>query len=299
MKRVSVLAALVGAFMSSAAGAAEPLVDAAWVKANAGRPGIVFLDVRSPKQAYLAGHVPGAVHTDYVKDNWRVDKGGVPGMLPDVDKLEALIGRLGVDNETHVVLLPAGASATEMGVATRIYWTFKVLGHDRVSILNGGMAAYPAERASPLQQGDNAPRAKAFKANFRPELLATAEDVKAAKGGLVDHRPADQYLGVNKSAAVKRYGTVPGARSLPAGWTTVDDGGTFRDAAQLKTLFEAAGAPTQGSVINFCNTGHWASVGWFVVHELLGNKQARLYDGSMAEWAKDDANPVERKISLP
>lgn len=302
MKRFSIVVALAGMLAGVAqAQAAEPLVDAAWVKANVGKPGVVFLDLRSPKEAYLAGHVPGAIHSDYVKDNWRVERGGVPGMLPETEKVEALIGRLGIDNGTHVVLMAAGVNSTEMGSATRIHWTFKIMGHDEVSILNGGMAAYLADKRNPLEQGVNAPAAKTFKAKPRFELLANVPDVEKAigGGGLVDHRPSDQYRGVNKTASVKRHGTIPGARSLPAAWATVDDGGVFRDAGTLEKLFAVAGTPTKGPVINFCNTGHWASIGWFVAHELLGNKEARLYDGSMAEWTMDAAHPVERKIAVP
>ena len=67
---------------------------------------------------------------------------GIAGMLPPVDQISNLIGSLGIVNQDHVVLIPYGNSSSKMGTATRIYWTFKVLGHDKVSILNGGMAAY-------------------------------------------------------------------------------------------------------------------------------------------------------------
>ena len=56
--------------------------------------------------------------------------------------------------------------------------------------------------------------------------------------------------------------------------------------------------PTSGDQINFCNTGHWASVGWFVSSELLGNKKAKLYDGSMTEWTMLKGGPVEQKVKL-
>ena len=67
---------------------------------------------------------------------------GIAGMLPPVEQISNLIGSLGIGNQDHVVLIPYGTSSSKMGTATRIYWTFKVLGHDKVSILNGGMAAY-------------------------------------------------------------------------------------------------------------------------------------------------------------
>lgn len=281
--------------------AAEPLVNSAWVKDRIGKPGVVFLDVRPARETYAAGHVPGAVYTDYVKDGWRVERNGVPGELPETDKVEALIGRLGIDNRSHVVLLPGGFNSTEMAAATRIYWTFKIMGHDAVSILDGGMAAYAADKQSSLEKNIRTPEPKTFTAKPRLEMLANVPEVEKAVGTrlLLDHRPNDQFIGVNKSSSVKKYGTIPGAVNVPTSWTTEDDGGTFRDRDTLRALYRAAGAPTEGPVINFCNTGHWASLGWFISHELLGNKDAKLYDGSMAEWVMNPARPVEKKFKTP
>lgn len=290
---------LVAGFLGRA-DAAEPLVDAAWVRASLGKPGIVFLDVRS-YGAYRAAHVPGAVFTNYGRDGWRAKNKGVAGMLPQMARLEKLIGGLGIDNASHVVILPGGYSAGEMGVATRIFWTFKVAGHEAVSILNGGMASYLDFKKPPLDKTPIKPRPKVFKGKLQSRYLATSDDVKAAiRDGvaLIDHRPNHQFLGVNKSRKVKRHGTIPGAVNLPGTWTTKDDGGVFRDADALGKLFAAIGAPTKGQAIAFCNTGHWASLGWFVQHEILGNTGARMYDGSLADWSIKDENPMERKISI-
>ena len=95
-----------------------------------------------------------------------------------------------------------------------------------------------------------------------------------------------------------RAGTLPGASNLPQSWFTVNDGGSFRSAAQLKELYQHAGVPTSGAQINFCNTGHWASLGWFVSYELLGNKQAKVYDGSMTQWSRNPKLPMVTKIKL-
>jgi thiosulfate/3-mercaptopyruvate sulfurtransferase len=111
--------------------ASSPLVDVAWVKANTGKTGVVFLDLRGNVD-YLRGHVPGAIHTNYGKDGWREKNSeGIIGMIPPQGKLANLIGGLGIGNGDHVVLLPPGNSSSDMGIGTRIYWTFKVLGHDK------------------------------------------------------------------------------------------------------------------------------------------------------------------------
>lgn len=285
--------------------AATPLVDVEWVKANTGKGGIVFLDLQ-PTADYLRGHIPGAVNTNFDKDGWREERARdkVPDMLPEnTDKLAQLIGKLGIDNKTHVVIVPPGATNIDMGWATRIYWTFKVLGHDEVSILNGGMKSYTADKKNPLQAGPVAAEAKRFAVHLRRDMIATAEDVKAAlaskKVALVDLRPEDQYSGINRHPKATANGTLPGAKNLSSLWLTENAGGTFRNQAQLKELAKLAGVPAKGPQIHFCNTGHFAANGWFVTHELLGNQDAKLYDGSMVEWTMTKAGPVEQKVKLP
>lgn len=293
------------AFVATPAMAAEPLVDTAWVKSHLGKPGIIFLDITGNATTYAKGHVPGAVFTDYKKDNWRVDGKNngkkVSGVLPPVADLEKLFGRLGIGNGDHVVILPAGKNAAEFGAATRIYWTLKVLGHEQVSIMNGGMSAWAADKANPLETAAVTPPAKTYKANFRPELLATTDEVNAALTDgtlLIDSRPTDQYLGINKSGAVLAYGTIPGAVSVPAIYSTVNGGGALRGADSLKQLYAMTNAPSKGKAIAFCNTGHWASLGWFINSEIMGDKDTAMYDGSMAEWTTQDNAAMDRKVSL-
>jgi thiosulfate/3-mercaptopyruvate sulfurtransferase len=299
-----------GLALVTAAGAvkaATPLVDVAWVKANRGKPGVVFLDVGGKlggktKADFLRGHIPGAVWTNYLKDGWRSkDKNGTVGQLSPTVKLEKLIGSLGIGNSDHVVIIPVGGKALDVATAARIYWTFKVLGDDNVSVLNGGMNAYKKTKnkkkaKNKLQRGAAKPTAKTFKANFRKDMVITKADVeKVMKSGgvLVDLRPHNQFLGVNKHGKAKRYGTIPGAKNLPENWMTKNGGGTFRGVPMLKKLFAFAKVPLTGPETYFCNSGHWASLGWFVSSELLGNKKAKMYDGSMIEWTADMSLPVQ------
>jgi len=288
--------------MMQTALAADPLVDAAWVKANIGKPGVAFVDIQ-PTADYLRGHITGAVNTDFGKSGWREERADkVPEMLPEkLDKLVAHIGSLGIDNNTHVVLVAPGGSNLDMGWATRIYWTFKVLGHDNVSILNGGMNAWTKDKANAIQTGMTKAEPKVFTANLHKDMIATVEDVKAAKAKgvlLVDSRPEDQYVGINRNPKATESGTLPGAKNLPSGWTTENSGGMFRSKVQLEQLYKVAGVPASGEQINFCNTGHLASIGWFVSSELVGNKKAKLYDGSMVEWTMAKAGPVEQNVKL-
>lgn len=305
LKRLMAAALLAVGVMAAgaAAKAAEPLVSAAWLKERLGSPGLVVLDVRAPAE-YLQAHIPGAVNTDYAKAGWRVDRESdkVAEMLPaDLGPLARHIGELGIGDASRVVLVHGGRAAGEVGNATRIYWTFKVMGHDQVSILDGGFAEWAKDKANPVEQGRVAAEPRQFPVRLRADMLAGEEDVaraQASGASLVDARSEDYYAGINRSGRVKAAGTIPGARNLPFTWLTDNAGGVFRTKAQLAALYAAAGVPVGGEQILFCNTGHLASIGWFVAHDLMGNGQARLYDGSMAEWAQH-GHPVERKVALP
>lgn len=301
-KKLMVSAAMAATMWFGGAAAADPLVSVDWVKQNAGKPGVVMIDLR-PTPDYLRGHVPGAVTTNYGKDGWRAPNSAkTPDMFPeDTGKLAGLIGSLGIDNATHVVLLPPGANSSDMGMGTRIYWTFKVLGHDNVSILNGGMMAYAKDKANALEPGQVTPAAKAFNVNLRKDMLVSRDDMKKALDAgtpLVDSRTEDQYVGINRHPIAKSSGTIPGAKNLPQSWLTENGGGMFRGKDQIEALHKVAGVTTSGPQIAFCNTGHWASIGWFAASEILGNKQAKLYDGSMVEWTADPAMPMEQKVKF-
>ncbi|MBV9954333.1 MAG: sulfurtransferase [Pseudolabrys sp.] len=291
----SVVLALAVAFAAPAF-AADPLVSVSWLAQHRSEPNLVVLDVRSAidgggAKAYEEGHLPGAVHSDYDKAGWRVERNKVPFMLPTVPELEKLIGELGIDEDTHVVVVPAGVHYTDFGSAARTYWTLKVAGVKDVSILDGGTAAWKAA-GQPLESGRNAASPKIFTAALNKSLLSEAGEVEAVqeKGGatMIDARPASFFLGKEKHPAAKAYGHLPGAVSL--------DSAKYYDAVtnRLKPVAELAALSADipvGPGLAYCNTGHWAATDWFVLHEVLG-RDVKLYSGSMVDWTSDPKRPV-------
>src|SRR5215510_8139509 len=146
-----------------------PLVSAAWLKDRLGDPDLVIVDIRSTldgggQEGYIKAHVPGAMHSDYDKAGWRVTRNNVPLMLPTVPELEKLIGETGIDEDSHVVVVPAGVHVLDFGSAARVYWTLKALGHKQVSILDGGYAAWTADPTNPVETGVHAPSPRIFTA---------------------------------------------------------------------------------------------------------------------------------------
>lgn len=300
MPRLLASALLAFALLSAGpALAAEPLVDVAWLKANRAAPGVVLVDIRDP-WSFQQGHIPGAVNAPYGgKKGWRVKKGEVRGMLPPTGYLEKKLSAAGVGNDSHMIVVAGGYGTAEMASATRVYWTMRMLGHDKVSILDGGLAAWVANKKNPLAKGPPPrPRPAVFKAKIDKSFLATAEDVRAAArtGALIDARPTFQFLGIAKSGSVTRYGAIDGARNLPALWLTRNDSGFFRGRTEIAKLYDYAKAPTADGTISYCNTGHWASLSWFVEYAIMGKKNAKMYDGSLAEWSRLKDAPMSAAV---
>ena len=274
-----------------------PLVSTAWLKQNLSDPDVFVLDIRSAidgggTEEFQKAHIPGAIHSDYDKAGWRVTRGGVPFMLPTVAELEKLIGELGIDEDTHVVVVPAGVHFTDFGSAARTYWTLKVAGVAKVSILDGGFAAWAAENNA-VEGGTSTPSPKIFSATLNKALLAEAGEVAsfAQSGGatLIDSRPATFFAGKQKAPAAKAYGHIPGAVNLDSATFYDERTNRLKPRAELAAI--AATLP-DGPAVAYCNTGHWASTDWFVLSELIGRKDVRLYYGSMVEWTSDASRPL-------
>jgi thiosulfate/3-mercaptopyruvate sulfurtransferase len=231
------------------------------------------------------------VHSDYDKAGWRVTRDGVPFRLPGVAALEKLIGELGIDEDNHVVVVPAGVHASDFAAAARVYWTLKVAGLAQVSILDGGFAAW-AKQGHPVERGAREPSPKIFTASIDRKLIAGTPEVEQAErdhAALVDARPAAFFLGRDKAPQVSLYGHI--GRAINLDHSSFYDPATNRlgPAAELARI--AAQVPT-GPSITYCNTGHWAATDWFVLSEILGRRDTRVYDGSMAAWTADARRPV-------
>jgi Rhodanese-related sulfurtransferase len=275
-----------------------PLVTAEWLKAHAGDENLKIIDIRDNIADTDLGELPyiaNAVVAPYGSYGWRTEVEGVPGQIPGDAEIAALIGGLGIDGDDHVVIVPWGTDSSEFGGATRVYWTFKYLGHDAVSILDGGWRQYDAVGGERVAEAV-VPEATTFPINVRPEYRATTADVEAALAdgtALIDGRPEAQFLGQSKSPVVRIEGTIPGARNIPHSSFYSADYASFALPETVAALAQGAGLAEGEKNIVFCNTGHWASIAWFALSEVGGNKNTAMYDGSMAEWAADPARPIQ------
>lgn len=278
---------------------AQPLVPPEWLAGHLSDPNLLILDVRIAPEggpaAFESGHIPGAVFTDYVKDGWRAAKGMAIGMLPDERALAALLGGLGLTPERHVVVVPTGKSTGDFSAAARVYWTLKAAGHKRLSLLDGGYAGWTADPARPVETGpgetrEAAPYPVRIDPALRAELAQVERAVAEGSATLLDARGAGYFEGREKSPQALRAGRLPGAKLLDQAQAYDPVRGGLKPKAELERLFAAV---PEGEVVSFCNTGQAAATNWFVLSELLGRRDVRLYDGSMSEWTQDEARPVE------
>lgn len=265
--------------------AAEPLAQPDWLAGQLRNPHVAVLDIR-PAAAYLAGHIPGAISADYRATGWLAPSpGGAAGALPPVDRIAAIIGALGVGDADAAVIVGDDFAAT-----ARVYWTFKVLGHTEVSILDGGWQGWTGT----VENGSAVRKPAAFTPHYNATLRAELPEVVAAvaSGGatLVDARPVSQWSGATRSPIVRAAGHLPGAVSLDQNAAQAGDG-RLKPRDALAVLFAPAG---DKPAIVYCNSGHLGAADWFVLSEVLHRPGVKLYDGSMSEWTADASRPVVR-----
>jgi thiosulfate/3-mercaptopyruvate sulfurtransferase len=268
-----------------------PIVDATWLAAHRHEVVVAdvrwYLDGRSGRDAYEAGHLPGARFVDLTADLSAPVKGGVAGRhpLPEPDAFAAAMGRLGIGDDTTVVAYDDSGG----GTAGRLVWMLRVLG-GRAALLDGGLASVTSER-------ETGPTPAAAPASFtaRPwpsTALTSADEIAAhiATGGVaLDARAADRFRGENEVVDA-RAGHIPGAASAP--WTaTLGDDGRFRPASDLRTHFAALGVRAETEVVCYCGSGVSACAD-ILAAEAAGLPRPRLFVASWSGWSADPDRAV-------
>lgn len=264
-----------------------PVVDAAWVREH--RESLVlvdvrwFLDGRSGYDAYLAGHLPGAVWAD-VDTVLSAPPDGRGGRhpLPDPADFARALGALGIGDGTTVVAYDADGGP----YAARLVWLLRRTGRV-AALLDGGLAGWPDEAET---GGVTLPAARLTPVEWPKEAVRSADEVAAGDAVVLDARAGDRYSGETVLPTDIRSGHIPGARSAP--WSaniTVD--GTFATPEQLRAYYEALGVSQGSDVIVYCGSGVTAC------HDLLaleraGITGAALYPGSWSAWSADLTRPV-------
>lgn len=266
--------------------AAQPLLSPAQLSGLKGK-NVRIIDIRDPK-AFAESHIPGSVSAPY--GSWRGPASN-PGQLPDSAALTTLVQSLGLNIDTHAVVVSTGIDTTDFGAAARVYWTLKVLGFKNLSVLNGGVKAWAGE-SLPLDNKVVSVTPSQVKPVINQGMIATRDDVVAKLGkkgtALIDARPAAFFNGDTKHAAAKSAGTLQGAVNLEHDVWFTPGTTTFVSADKAKQIAKQGQFSTTEAdeTISFCNTGHWAATNWFALSEIVGKKNVKLYAGSMVDWTQ-------------
>jgi thiosulfate/3-mercaptopyruvate sulfurtransferase len=275
-----------------------PVVTAQWLNRHIDDSDIRIVDVSFRREDYATRHIPNAVFVD-----WRAD-------LADPDKrhyyilpvrdFEALMGRIGVTGDTRLVFY----DNFDNRLAIRALWVAEYYGHGNAAILEGGIQAW---EASGYQVTNNSPRFGSTR--YRVESINSGLNVdkEYVRRNLsnpdvlfVDGRPAGMYSGlvagkaIHTGETIARRGHLPGAVNQP--WKShLDENSGFLDRDSLQAMFEDRGiSRDKEAVVFYCNEGVHAAFDWFVAAKILGFENARIYDGSMSEWAEDASLPLSR-----
>ena len=268
------------------------LVSADWVAENINNPHVVIVEVDEDTTLYQQGHIENAITF-----HWREDlQDGLIRDLISKEKFEALLSKSGIANNSTVILY----GGNNNWFATYAFWYFKVYGHQDVRLLDGGRKRWELD-ARPFVTEVPTRTATRYVAKDRDNSIrAYRDEVIAAIGTLniVDVRSPAEFSGELAAPAhlpqeggqVK--GHVPTAKNIP--WSkAANEDGTFKSQDELKDIYTTAGVDLAKDTIAYCRIGERSAFSWFVLHELLGVKNVKNYDGSWTEYGSLVGVPVE------
>jgi thiosulfate/3-mercaptopyruvate sulfurtransferase len=276
----------------------SPIVSTDWLASHLADPDLRVADVRwyldparRGRDAYAAGHIPGAVFLDVEAD--LSAPGGGRGSprgrhpWPPEEQVARVMGAAGIGPGVRVVAYDDQAGA----IAARLWYLLQAHGHEDVAVLDGGIVKWLAEGRA-LETATPPARTARFTARLRPGSILTKEDMATGRGDrlVLDARAPDRYRGETEPID-PRAGHIPGAKSAP--FSANLTGGpiaVFLSPARLRERYAALGAGEETPPVVYCGSGVTAC------HDLLALRAAglpgALYAGSWSEWSADPALPV-------
>jgi len=296
MKRIKLLKIVVTVFFilllpcSTFARDIEPVVSTDWLEQNLSE--VVVLDVRKVEE-YKAGHIPNAINVFY--GSWAMKRGDLLNELPADDDLKDVLSSAGIEHTSKVVVVGKTDAPTDRVDFTRVAWTLKYAGVENVAILNGGYNKWMNDK-KPVSTEPMKPRTKAYKGKFNKSLLTKKSDIliRLDKALIIDVREPDFYVGKKKLDFVAKAGHIKGAVTLPTSLMYEKDA-TYKTKEVLAGIAAGVvGSDLSREMILYCDTGKFCTAWWFMLSELLGYKDVKVYDGSFMEYTKDPSAPVEQ-----
>ncbi|MBO0832442.1 MAG: sulfurtransferase [Actinobacteria bacterium] len=270
----------------------DVLVDADWVEAHRNDPGVVLVEVDEDTSAYDKGHIRGAVKIDWKQDL----QDPVRRDFVDRAGFEKLLSERGISNNDTVILY----GGNNNWFAAYAYWYFRLYGHQNVKLLDGGRKKWELESRELVTEVPQRPATSYTAREPDTSIRAFRDEVVAAIGtkNLVDVRSPDEFAGRLLAPAhlpqeqAQRGGHVPTAKNIP--WSkAAEEDGRFKSDEALRTLYAGAGVDFGRDTIAYCRIGERSAHTWFVLHELLGQRNVKNYDGSWTEYGSLVGVPIK------
>ena len=273
----------------------DVLVSTQWVADHLGDANIKIMESNEDVLLYDVGHIPGAIKIDWpteLQDQLIRD-------YVNKNNFEKLLSEKGISNDTTIVFYGDRSNWW----ACYAFWTFKILGHDKCLIMNGGRQKWLEEERETTKEIPSYAKTDYKVGATNESIRAYRDDVLKHMGSnnpLIDVRSPKEYTGellhmeAYPQEGALSGGHVPGAANIP--WATAaNEDGTFKSADELKEIYEGkAGLKEGDDIIAYCRIGERSSHTWFVLTYLLGFEGVRNYDGSWTEWGNLIKAPIEK-----
>jgi thiosulfate/3-mercaptopyruvate sulfurtransferase len=246
---------------------------------------------RDADAEFAEKHIPGARRFD-INDIADPDD-PLAHMLPSPELFAQKVGALGVSNTTRVIVYDVYGLQS----AARVWWMFRVFGHDNVAVLNGGLPCWE-KRGNPVTDAPPSPRATGnFTSKFRPELVRNRHDllknIESQAEQVADARANGRFKGTDpEPRAGMRSGHIPGSVSLPFTQLLGPDK-MLLPSEDIRSIIDAASVDLTKPLVTSCGSGVTACVLALGCH-LLGKDDVAIYDGSWSEWGGRDDTPVQQ-----
>lgn len=250
-------------------------------------PDLLIVDLCKP-DTYAKVHVPGAIHLGYAQ--LVAMRKPVMGLLPDVDALSQLFSHIGLKANTHVVAYDEEGG----GAAARLLWTLDAIGHEKASLLNGGLHAWLKE-GHPVDDAPVQPEPSKYKAHIDETPVADQNFILNHLNDdnviLLDSRSPEEFRGERKFA--ERAGRIPGAVNLD--WFNVmnkENNMRLKPEAELRALMTERGLSEDKTIVTYCQSHHRSALTYFVL-KVLGYSKIKGYPGSWSDWGNSQDTPIE------